>query len=223
MRNRIAGFALFCFSVVVVGCSRSDNAELTKLKADSDVATAEAAAAKIELAKARAEAATARAEVKRLQAAAQAIPQTKAAAAKLDGVSAEKEKAAPQKKRTGEEKQVEQNDLVLAFVDNPGEFADRELTARVRYGSRETYLRMLVTLQERAQAGWDKDRDGNDLIPFFGYAGPGKQAKLDLKIGIPRNLAVPNASPGDELLVTFKCGTHPQFGNLATKIARPTK
>lgn len=118
---------------------------------------------------------------------------------------------------------ADQNDLVLDFLDNPSEFADRELTARIRFGDRATYRSYVpgYGLNNVGRAGWNKDKDGNFLIPFHGSARKGGSAKIDMTIAIPANMVVPNVAPGDEVLVKFKCGSSSQYGNVAIKIVRP--
>jgi hypothetical protein len=118
---------------------------------------------------------------------------------------------------------IDHNEQVLNFIDKPEKFTGKELTARVRYGSRENYFRGKLSLQERSMGGWDKDQVGNDLVPFFGEAASASRAKIDLIIGIPKDLSTPNAAPGDELLVTFKCGVNSKEGNVALRIQRPSQ
>lgn len=55
MRDSVSALALICFLTLPAGCSRSDNAELAKAKAEAEAARAEVAVAKAELAKSRAE------------------------------------------------------------------------------------------------------------------------------------------------------------------------
>ena len=124
------------------------------------------------------------------------------------------------KAATRKDEDIPRNDLVLAFIDKPGDFTGKELTAHVRFGYRDNFHLIVNSLPEVVARESDKDAAGRSLIGFFGE-GP-RHAKIDLIIGVG-DLSVPNAKGGDELWVTFKCGNSSTRGNVATKIIRPKR
>jgi len=116
-----------------------------------------------------------------------------------------------------------QNGLVIEFIDNPEKFKGRELTARVRYGPRPSGGRLDMDLKQHVTQYGEGRGDGKRRTDIWFYGSEPARASIDLIIEVPTDLELPAARLDDELLVTFKCGTSPKTGNIATKIIRPQK
>lgn len=100
-----------------------------------------------------------------------------------------------------------QNELISDFVDNPGRYKGKTLTLQVQYDGGAG-----KTLRERL---------GGKSVPFKGKD-PNNGAKLVLGLDLPKDLDVPNAQQGEEVIVTFKCEAgNTSKGNTVTMITRP--
>ena len=139
----------------------------------------------------------------------------------LDKITKAETKKAADKAIEEKPTSADQNDQVVNFIDRPNDFRGKELTARVKYGRRDPYYKSVHSLREWLEREGNRDNNGNPVIHFHGY-GPGSaMPQIDLAVGIPLNIEVPEAKYRDELLVTFKCGRSATEGNIATKITRP--
>jgi len=103
------------------------------------------------------------------------------------------------------------NDVdILELIDHPERYAGKTLTLRL-------HLDEPVNLTGKTL----RDLTGKS-VRFFTFSGPGGSgARLGIRIDIPSDLPVPNATSGDGVTVTFRCDRGSlTTGNIALSIRR---
>ncbi len=144
--------------------------------------------------------------------------------AKVDGVAAEKKANEEEAQRRLAVGEGDQNDLALNFIDNPAKFKGQELTVRVRFGPRPSAGRRLEhNLKELVGAYAEAHADGIKRAKVWLYGIGRAGANIDLVILMSPTMDLPAAKLDDPVLVTFKCGSSAESGNVATRVVRPAK
>lgn len=101
-----------------------------------------------------------------------------------------------------------QNELISDFIDNTEKYKGKTVTFRVTLVSANKNLTI-------------RDRLGDKSVPFKSED-PKNGARLGLGLDIPKDLKVPVAKAGEEVIVRFKCTEgKTDKGNVAVEIVRP--